>query len=238
MNSEVPYCTGCTSRNCFINMFANDITKRMLARKKAYTVYKKGEVIIRQGTPVSGIYFIHTGKVKVYITGNEDRVQIVRLAGSGSIIGHRGIGHHMLYPISTAAMDVSGICFIPIGFFMDALHRNNALTLNLLMVYADEMKKAEYKLLYSNQMTVRQRMAHTLLYLRDVFGIKKSEGLNYLNVQISRKELSEIIGCSIEELIRTMSLMNKEGLIRIDSKRIALLKPEAVREIISKFPTF
>lgn len=237
-SSTEPQCINCSSKNCFINKYGDRATRRMLSKKKSFAIYKKGDVIIRQGAPVSGIYFIFEGKTKVFISGPREQVQIVRLAGSGNILGHRGIGEKLVYPIGAAALDDSKICFIPIPVFMDALQRNPKLTLHLVMLYADEMKKSEYKLLYSNQMTVRERIAHTLLYLSDVFGHQKIKGMNYLRVPISRKEISQIIGASIEEVIRTLSLLNKEGIIKIDSRRIAIQKMSELNRIIEDFPVF
>lgn len=236
MVSKDPLCSACSSRNCFINKYVNISGKKKIEKKKFFNSYRKGEIIIRQGDPVTGIYFIHTGKVKVYISSESDHVQIVRLADSGNILGHRGFGKSMVYPIGAATLDDSKICFLPTPVFLDALKLNSELTLNLLMLYADEMKRSEYKLFYSNQMNVKQRMAHTLLYLREVFGLYKKNGLTYLNVPISRKELAEIIGSSVEEVIRTLSLLNKEKVIKIDSKKIAITQPAALQELIAGFP--
>ena len=52
---------------------------------------KKGETLFEEGDPVTGIYFVYAGKVKVHKKWG-DKELIVRFANQGAIVGHRGSG--------------------------------------------------------------------------------------------------------------------------------------------------
>ena len=54
--------------------------------------YKKGEQLFTEGNEVKGMFFINEGLVKVHKKWDDDKELILRIAGSGDIVGHRGIG--------------------------------------------------------------------------------------------------------------------------------------------------
>ncbi|HQG39062.1 MAG TPA: cyclic nucleotide-binding domain-containing protein, partial [Chitinophagales bacterium] len=58
---------------------------------KVCSIFKKGETVFRQGTYASGVFCINAGKVKLSMTGDEGRDQIVRLAKPGDIIGYKAL---------------------------------------------------------------------------------------------------------------------------------------------------
>lgn len=188
-----------------------------------------------EGDPVHGIFFIYSGKVKVFNTGPDGRSQIVRLAGSGDILGHRGLGIKMRYPISATVLEDSVICFVKTGSFLQALEHNPAFSINLLMFYASELRRTEQKLRSLSQMTVRQKLADALLTIRDIYGSRKLHGNKVLAVKLSRQEFADIIGASIEEVIRTFSQFRKEGILSFDGKFIILNDIPALEKLIKGF---
>lgn len=230
-----PTCTNCDSTNCFVNRFVAEEWKQKLAANKTVKHYKSGTVIFREGDPVYGIYFIYSGKVKVYNTGPDGRSQIVRLAGNGNILGHRGLGNQLLYPISASALEDSSICFITTQDFITALEHNPSFAINLLMFYAAELRRAEYKLRSLSQMTVKQKLADAILTVRDIYGIKKSHGRKVLAVKLSRQEYADIVGASIEEVIRTFSQLKKEGILILERKYICIAKEKELAKLLEGF---
>jgi len=85
------------------------------ANRKMYH-YKKGEVLFEEGTEVQGMYFIHTGLVKVHKKWGDEKELILRFAKSGAIAGHRGLGSDTVYPVSATALLPTDVCFIDIHF--------------------------------------------------------------------------------------------------------------------------
>ncbi|MEO6168601.1 MAG: Crp/Fnr family transcriptional regulator [Chitinophagales bacterium] len=230
-----PICTHCDSKKCFINRFVAGEWKEKLASGKTVQRYKSGKRIFTEGDPVNGIYFIYSGKVKVFNTGPDGRYQIVRLAGSGEILGHRGLGLSMNYPISAIALEDAIICFIKTEDFLMALEHNAAFSINLLMFYASELRRAEYKLRSLSQMTVKQKLADALLTIRDIYGVRKGNGKKELAVKLSRQEYADIVGASIEEVIRTFSQLKKEGLILLEGKYVIINKEKELEKLLTGF---
>ncbi|MGB3074216.1 MAG: Crp/Fnr family transcriptional regulator [Chitinophagales bacterium] len=230
-----PICTTCDSKDCFVNRFVISEWKEKLAVNKTIQLYKSGTVIFTEGEPVSGIYFIYSGKVKVYNTGPGQRSQIVRLAKSGDILGHRGLGYPMIYPISASAMEDCTICFVKTVDFLGALEQNPALAINLLMFYAAELRRAEYKLRSLSQMTVKQKLADALLTVQEIYGTKTRSGIKVLAVKLSRQDYADIIGASLEEVIRTFSQFKKENVLVLAGKYISIKKEKELEKLLKGF---
>lgn len=65
--------------------------------------------------------------------------------------------------------------------------------------------------------TVEERLAAVLLILVDSYGKRDSEGLHLL-VPLTRQDLSEMAGTTVESTIRVMSRWQKQGIIRTDGR--------------------
>ena len=84
-------CKHCANR--FNSVFCKMENDRMeeIEAVKVCSIFKKGETVFRQGTYASGVFCINAGKVKLSMTGDEGRDQIVRLAKPGDIIGYKAL---------------------------------------------------------------------------------------------------------------------------------------------------
>lgn len=230
-----PGCKKCDSTNCFINRFTSDEWKQTIDKKRITVRLKKGDSLFKEGDPVSGIYFIYSGKFKVFNSGVKEKSQIVRLAKTGEIIGHRGFGKLMVYPIGATSYTPAAVCFIPEKMFREALKSNGELVFELMNFYADELRRAEYKLRSISQMTARQKMAEALLTVQEIFGIETIDDKEYIAIQLPRQDYADITGLSLEEVIRTLSAFNKQQLITISGKRICIENSENLKALLTEF---
>lgn len=230
-----PNCNNCNSENCFINRYVSKDWKKKVNQQRLTITVKKGVVIFKEGDPVSGIYFIYKGKVKVYNSGIRNKTQIVRFADSGNILGHRGFGKLRVYPIGATALENSTICFVPSEVFLYAMNNNGLLAVELVNFYADELRRAENKLRSLSQMTVKQKIAEAILTLSEIYGVTKENETEFLKVQLSRQEYADITGASLEEVIRTISQLKKEELIAIEGKKIGISNRNILKEMLSEF---
>jgi len=230
-----PNCNNCISENCFINKYVDSEWKKKINQNRLTQGIKKGEIIFREGDPVTGIYFIFKGKVKVYNSGIRNKTQIVRFADSGNILGHRGFGKSRVYPIGAAALENSTLCFVSTDIFLNTMNHNSALAVELVNFYADELRRAENKLRSLSQMTVKQKIAEAILTLSEIYGVVKENDTEFIKVQLSRQEYADITGASLEEVIRTISQLRKEQFISIEGKKIGIIHRDKLEEMLSEF---
>jgi CRP-like cAMP-binding protein len=210
----------CDLKSCF---FCQNSLKEWLpaihANRKSFKI-PKGGLLFEEGAPVKGIFFINEGKVKVHKKWGNDKELIVRIANKGAIVGHRGLGSDDHYPVSGTALEPCNVCFIDIDFFTASLKVNHELTYHLLLFFAAELQESEKKMRNLAHMSVKGRVAQSLLSLLDKFGSTK-EG--YLNINLSRQDLASFSGTTYETVFRIINEFCQELLIETVGKNIAIL---------------
>jgi len=218
----------CNQNNCFLfNNCMPEWHPAILQNQKTFRV-KKGEVIFKEGDEVKGVFFVNSGNVKVHIKWDAYKELIVRFAKTGSIVGHRGIGSNTGYHVSATALEDSVICFVDIDFFEATLKVNTEFTYNLLHFFASELRDSERKMRNLAHMSVKGRVAESMLLLQKQFGIS-DEG--FINIDLSRQDLASFSGATYETVFRVINELVSEKLVSLSGKSIAIINQQGLSNL-------
>lgn len=219
MKEDSTNCKSCINENCFIKKHIHlDQMKNYIDKKRSF-VCKKSQQFIIEGAPIQGLYFINKGKVKTVKTGIHGREQIVRLTTDGDTVGFRGFGTSRRYLIGAYALEDTTLCNFSNEDMLEMLHTIPELTFDLMLFYAEELNKSENNIRKIAQMNVRERVIDTLLYIHRKFG--QVNGI--IELDLSRKEIADFAGTTDEQVIRVISSLKKEFLIKTVGKKIGLV---------------
>ncbi|GAB1855938.1 Crp/Fnr family transcriptional regulator [Flavobacteriaceae bacterium MHTCC 0001] len=222
-------CVICQNENCINNKDILDAANASEEIQKSTIKCKKGQQFIMEGAPVNGLFFIKKGTVKVFRTGINGREQIVRFAKEGEIVGHRGFGTDEYYSIGAIALSDAVLCYYSKEDFKNNLLKNPDLSYKMMLFYANELNTSENKVKSISQMTVRERVIDSLLYIHRKFG-----NLNgFLNLPLSRREYADYAGTTEEQVIRVFSTLKKEKLIAAQGKKIGINDIQKLKREIS-----
>ena len=227
-------CEACENIKCIIKRNLKTDSGSEFSMLKTEIKCKKGQQFILEGAPVNGLFFILKGKVKVFRTGINGREQIVRFAKSGEIIGHRGFGTEEYYSIGAIALEDTVLCYFSKEVLQEVLLKNPVFTYDFMLFYADELNRSEAKVKSISQMTVRERVVDTLLYIHRKFKQKN----NFLDLILSRKEYADYAGTTEEQIIRVFSVLKKENLIIASGKRIGIKNETKLKQEIEEHNYF
>jgi len=227
-------CDICENESCLIKRNSRTLSASNFFQEKSDIRCKKGQQFIMEGAPVNGLFFVLKGKVKVFRTGINGREQIVRFAKEGEIIGHRGFGTEEYYSIGAIALEDTVLCYFSKTSLQNALFKHPEFTYDMMLFYANELNKSESKVKSLSQMTVRERVIDTLLYVNRKFG----ENKGFLNIVLSRKEYADHAGTTEEQVIRVFSILKKENLIISKGKKIGVQNIEGLKKEISEHNYF
>ncbi|WP_136481298.1 Crp/Fnr family transcriptional regulator [Cognatitamlana onchidii] len=222
-------CEACMNDNCLIKRSLPTLSDSEFTKNKSTLKCKKGQQFIMEGAPVNGLFFILKGTVKVFRTGINGREQIVRFAKEGEIIGHRGFGTEEYYSIGAIALQDSVLCYFSKDSLQSKLLETPKFAYDMMLFYANELNRSENKVKSISQMTVRERVIDSLLYIHRKFG-----DLNgYLNLPLSRREYADYAGTTEEQVIRVFSALKKEDLITAKGKKIGINDVRMLKQEIS-----
>ncbi|CAM3622463.1 Crp/Fnr family transcriptional regulator [Flavobacterium gelidilacus] len=200
---------------------------KMANCKTSYTI-KKGDPIFEEGDTVNGVYCVKEGVCKMTKLSDNGKDQIVKLAKPGELLGQRSLISEEAVNLSAIALEDMEVCFIPKSEIMGFFNENNQFSMNVMKNICDDLKIADDHMVNMAQKNVKQRLAETLLYLEENFGINED---NTLRLQLSREELAGIIGTATESCIRLLSEFKKLKLIELTGKKITLLDKIALKKI-------
>lgn len=221
--------TACNLRNCFLCQHCIPAWRPLIGLNKETKVFKKGKSIFEEGEATAGIYFVYDGWAKIHKQWTHPKELIVRFAGAGEIIGHRGLGDLKTYPVSATALEDTTVCFVTEDFLESSLQTNPALTYRLMQFYAEELQKAEKRMRDMALMEVKGRLAGALLDISHKFGLNQ-EG--YISVAVSRQDIASYSGTTYETLFKLFNELIKDKLISTSGKHIKLKNTGRLQQMI------
>lgn len=199
-----------------------------LADCKTSYVVKKGDVIFDEGDHLDGIFCVKDGVCKLTKLSSNGKDQIVKLVTRGELLGQRSLISEEPTNLSAVALEDMTVCFVPKSQVMDFFNDNNKFSLSMMKNVCHDLKEADNILVNLAQKSVKERLAATLLYLHDTFGVNEDDSLKLL---LSREEISSIIGTATESCIRLLSEFNKAGLIELNGKKIILKNKKELKKL-------
>lgn len=217
-------CVNCSKR--FESIFCraeldnlNDINKY-----KVCSQYKKGQTIFTEGHFAYGLFCINEGKIKISRNGDDGREAIIRLTKAGDIIGYKALITNERYTASAIALEDCQVCFIPKEVFLKILSSDSSLSIEIIKMLSTELGIAETKFTHLAQKPVRERLAESLLFVKETYGFEPDG--KTLNVTLSREEIANIVGTATESAIRLLSEFKKDGIIELIGKKIVILNTD------------
>lgn len=210
-----------------LKALSKDELIKMSECKTSQTI-KRGDVIFEEGENINGVFCVKDGVCKLTKLSENGKSQIVKLVRRGELLGQRSMISEEPANLSAVALEDMEVCFIPKSEILSAFNNNNKFSMNVMRNICGDLRDADNILVNMAQKTVRERLAHTLLYLHSTFE-PNTDGS--LRPQLSREELAGIIGTATESCIRLLSEMGKEGLIKLEGKKIYITNLPGLKRI-------
>ncbi len=190
--------------------------------------FKKHESIYKEGSFPKGIYFLNSGKVKIFKTHEMGKEFITDLYKEGDFFGYLALMDESKYSETAEALDECEVCFIPKEDFYSLLFQNSQVSRKFIRMLSDNLAEKEEQLVKLAYNSVRKRVADALVALYNRY--KKDNNENF-SINISREDLANLSGTATETTIRTLSDFKEEKLIEIKGGLISLINFEKLSQL-------
>jgi len=190
--------------------------------------YEKGEVIFREGESADRIHFIYAGRVKI-VKAAGSRDIIIELLGPGEPVGAVAAFERQPFPATAIAIEPSGIVSIPEPEFFQLLEKRPEMTRSLLGGLTMRLMMVN-KRLADMTGSVETRAARFFLTLAERLGTPRDEGV-LIPLVLSRQELADLLGTTLETAIRLMSRWHKEEIVLTEKAGFAIPRIDVLREV-------
>lgn len=190
---------------------------------------KRGEVIFKQGAYPVGAYHVISGKVKIYQGVEEGLRQTLYIYSDHDLIAYRQIIAGEVNPVSAALLEDSVLNFIPADVFRKLIASSPLFARNVLSTLAREFTVWMNRMTVFKQFPVRSRLALALLLLYEQYS-QTSHPAGYIT--ITRTELAEFVGASLETIVRNLNAFKRDGLVAIQGRQIILKDLKGILDIV------
>lgn len=174
--------------------------------------YERGEHIFREGDPSDTFFAVVEGRVKVYKHGPDGHDVILELFGPGGLLGAVAAYESRPYPASALPLEHTRCLLIGRASFFELLERHPLLVRGLLGSLSLRLVELTTRLTELTGGRIEARFARLFLKLADQLGRSEPGGV-HIPLTLSRQELADLIGTTLETSIRIMSRWNKDDVL-------------------------
>jgi CRP/FNR family transcriptional regulator len=166
-----------------------------------------GQLLFQEGDPAADVFTVTSGLLKLYKLMGDGRRQVTGFLVAGDFLG---LAFVRAYAFSAEAVTAASVCRFPRDPFMKLLDDFPALEKTMLARASTELAAAHEQMLLLGRKTARERLATFLVLMARR---RPGEHGGVLDLPMSRADIADYLGLTIETVSRTFTQLRKDGMI-------------------------
>ena len=216
-------CATCPVRDRAACAVLGDDERGELARAGRTRRLSKGETLFAAGASEAACATLVSGALKITSTDSDGRERILSLVHPSGFVGEM-FGPYMRHDV--VALGDSELCVFSGADFAEAIERYPQLGRALLRRTQEDLFASRELLALTGNAPAEARVAGALLSLAKAASDSPCHPASRFDLPLSRGELADMLGLTIETISRTLTRFERAGAIRRDGKRgIELIDP-------------
>ena len=199
----------------------SDKTLKELSLIGEKTHFKKGDHIFRDKDLVESIYIIFSGKASLYKLNEVAHKKIIFILGEGNIL-NEVILDEKKASVSCEMFDDGEVFVFNRKKFINIMGSDFELTKRVMNSLSLKVRRLYRQMKNSTPLKIDKRLAAKLWKLSKDYGVECNTE-TIINLNISITYLSDMFGMPRETISRALKILEKEGLIRREKKKIIVI---------------
>lgn len=201
--------------------------RQLVAGVASVRIFEKGALLFAEGDQPDLLYTVVTGRVKIFKMTARGTDVILEIFGPGDPVGAVAVYEGRPYPASAAALEPTTCIIVPRQQFFALIESHPSLVRGLLLGLTHRLVELTNRLTELSGGRIEARLARLFLKLADDMGQTKPDG-TFIPMPLSRQELADMIGTTIETSIRIMSRWGKQDIVRTEKDGFVLVDRAAL----------
>lgn len=190
---------------------------------------QKNEHLYREGDEFSAVYAVRSGAIKAYRITGDGQEQVTGFYFPGEILGMDGISKDS-YASSAKALETSAVCEIPFNRLEELSAQMPSLQRHFFQLMSQEITSDQQLITLLSKNSAEERVAALLISISARNARRKLSKSNF-RLPMSRTDIGNFLGLTVETVSRVISRFNKQGLIEVESKEINLLDIDGLKKV-------
>jgi len=208
----------------------SDATQKEIYRLFTADKYKRDDYIFFEGDQPDWFYIVKEGRVKLVKHSNTGKDVILQVFVPGDMFGEISLLDRKPYAASAQAMEPSTVLKLSRQDFLQFFGRHPFVATEMIMELGRQLREAHATIKSLAVDRVEQRLAHLLLKLADKLGTPEEGGI-LLNISLTRQDLANMAGTTVETTIRVMSRFTKTKIIKPVRGKILIFNSKKLQKI-------
>ena len=204
--------------------------RKAIAEVARVREFNRGDTIFEQETPSDAFYAITSGRVKIFKMMPNGKDVILEVFGPGDPLGAVAAYMDRPFPASASALEDTVCVIIPRPAFYRLLETQPSLVRGLLLGLTTRLVELTNRLAELTGGRIEARFARLFMKLASEMGRAERGGL-FIPLSLSRQELADMTGTTIETCIRIMSRWNKDDVVRTEKDGFVALDQKELERI-------
>ena len=227
-------CLHCQARPFSVCSVIDDSDLDRLGAAAVTLSVQPGHSFIQEGDPAEHFFNVTAGTAKLFKLLPDGRRQVTGFAGVGYFLG---LAVSSGYSFSAEALEPVKVCRFSRTKLRGLLDDFPALEKKLLEVASNELVVAQEQMLLLGRKTARERLASFLIARANMLPHCSGAGgagggKERIHLPMTRSDIADYLGLTIETVSRSLSRFRVEKLIEIpNNSEIVVLKHAALDEI-------
>ncbi len=187
-----------------------------------------GTTLFVEGQPAAYVWAVKSGVIHITKSGNDGREIVLEVIPAGELFGAVAVLEGRPYPASAQAAEPSVVWKVPAQLVRDVCQKYPALRAAILSQVTGRLRGAHERMRSLALEKVEQRLAKIVLTLAEKIGHKHASAIT---LNVTRQELADMAGTTVETTIRITSKWLSEGLITSSRHEIGLVGKDRLRAI-------
>jgi CRP/FNR family transcriptional regulator len=179
-----------------------------------------GDHLYRTGDPFRSIYAVRSGSLKTYLVDEHGVEQITAFYLPGEVLGFDGIGTHA-HLGTVVALETSSVCEIPFERLEELSLQISTLQHHMFQLMSRQIESDHQMMLTLAKKNAESRIATLLLSLSRRYA-RRNLSPNAMHLPMSRMDIGNFLGLTIETVSRTLSRLHKDGIISVSGREVVL----------------
>lgn len=194
------------------------------AAVKKHIHLEKKELLTLPKNQFQSFYAVKKGALKTFQVNKDGKESIRGFFFEGEVFGYDAI-YTNRYTYSIAALTDAVVCEIPYNNLLDLIDKNPTLQKKILYLVSQQLNVGNYLISTSAE----QRVAGFLIDLSK--RLESCTTHHQYILPITRQDMGNYLGLTTETVSRLLSRFQKDNLIKIDNKKIAILSIEKLNQM-------
>jgi CRP/FNR family transcriptional regulator len=214
----------------FRGLAAEDQTR--LATLAEIREFQRGDYLWHAGEPAEHLTVIVHGRVKI-VRHAEAGDMILELFGEGEPVGAIAVYNYVPYFASAVCLEPVSLLCIPRRDYFELLDRHPEFARAIIREQTRLVIALTRKLEEMRGVRVETRIAQLFLTLAERMG-RDGEGGTEIPLRLSRQEIADLVGTTVESAIRVMSRWGREGILVTGEARFVIPSLDRLRQVLGE----